>query len=325
MRIIDTHTHGIGGYDTRTSDVDHILRIAEIHGSYEVSEILLTIYPSAIRVMRENMETITRAMEKQEIRLNYPINRSQFQPQASGNPPIHPLERGGKGGFKKEGREGITQPAKIIGVHLEGPFLNPAKCGALNAMAFIEPAEYAFDKLIEGFESIVRIISVAPEMSGAVGLIKKMSDKGIIVSMGHSDATYAEADAGFHAGAKGITHIFNAMRSLHHREPGIAGFALLNGDIYIEVIADPFHLHPKTLDLIFRTKDPDKIIIISDAVKETKADGSKERGISDTYGNLLGGSLTIAESSNRLIAMGHNEEVIKSCITTTPGVYLSAR
>ncbi len=325
MRIIDTHTHGIGGYDTRTTDVDHILRIAEIHGSYEVSEILLTIYPSTIRVMRENMETIKRAMEKQGIRVNYPVNRSQFQPQASGNPPIPPLEMGGKGGFEKEGREGITQPAKIIGVHLEGPFLNPAKCGALNAMAFIEPAEYAFDELIEGFESFVRIISVAPEMSGAVGLIKKMSDKGIIVSMGHSDATYAEADAGFHAGAKGITHIFNAMRGFHHREPGIAGFALLNGDIYIEVIADPFHLHPKTLDLIFRTKNPDKIIIISDTVKETKADGSKERGISDTYGNLLGGSLTIAESSNRLIAMGHNEEVIKSCITTNPGVYLSAR
>ena len=301
MKLIDIHTHGIGGYDTRTADVAHILRIAEIHGSYGISEIVLTIYPSTIRVMRENMETVGQAIEKQK-GLSYPQGQ-----------PLTGDESSSAGG-----------PARIIGLHLEGPFLNPEKCGSLNAITFIEPTEYAFKELIEGYENILKIITIAPEMSGALGLIKKISDQGISVSMGHSQATYAEAEAGFRAGARGITHIFNAMRGIHHREPGIAGFGLLNKEIYIEVIADPFHLHSKTLELIFKTKDRNKIIIISDTVKETKTGIGKERDISDRYGNLLGGSLTISESSDRLIAMGYNEEVIKSCITANPAAYLSA-
>jgi len=292
MKRIDIHAHGIGGYDTRTADPDQVLHIAEIHGSYGVSEILLTVYPAAIRIMRENMDTIRQAMKKQK-NISRPV-------------------RGG------------DEPSRIMGIHLEGPFLNPAQCGALNAMTFLEPTEYNCRELIEGFEDIVKIITIAPEMNGALTSIRKISDMGVIVSMGHSDATYEEAEAGFRAGAKGITHIFNAMRTLHHREPGIAGFGLLNKEIYIEVIADPFHLHPKTLELIFRTKDRDRIIIISDAVKETKIRSGEGMAISDTRGSLLGGSLTIVESSNRLISTGYDEEVIEGFITTNPAAYLSA-
>ena len=96
--------------------------------------------------------------------------------------------------------------------------------------------------MIEGFEDIVKIVTIAPELEDALHLIKTMSNMGIIVSLGHSDATYQETEKAFHAGAKGITHLFNAMRGFHHREPGIAGFGLTNPDIYVEVIADPFHL-----------------------------------------------------------------------------------
>jgi len=155
--------------------------------------------------------------------------------------------------------------------------------------------------------------------------------------MGHSDATFSEAEAGFNAGARGITHIFNAMRSFHHRDPGISGFGLINKDIYIEVIADPFHLHPKTLELIFKTKNPERIIIVSDSVKETYSPptppykggvkrSEKEKGsvkdITDTKGKLLGGSMTIVESSKRLIQMGYDEDIIMRCITLNPERYL---
>ena len=290
MKVIDIHTHGIGGYDTRTSDPDHILRMAEIHGSHGVSEILPAIYPAAIRVMRENIDAVKRAMVKQEsdLQISYGKKRS----------------------------------AKIAGLHIEGPFLNPGRCGALAAETFIEPTEYAFRELIEGFEDIVKIITIAPELSGSVRLIKKISDAGIIASMGHSEATYSEAEEGFHAGAKGLTHIFNAMRGLHHREPGIVGFGLLNREIYAEVIADPFHLHQKTIDLIFRTKKPGKIIIISDSVKETTETG---RVVSDPGGRLLGGSMTVVASSRRLVEMGYDEGVAMNCVTNNPVEYLSAR
>ena len=335
MKTIDVHTHGIGGYDTRTSNENHILKIAEILGSQGVSEIIPTIYPSSIKEMRKNMTTIKKAMEKQK---------------EISNPPSPPFSKGGMRRFKKVGRGGITnksledddysnrlstsdsQPSTILGLHLEGPFLNSSRCGALDAKTFIEPTEKSLRKLIEGFEDVVKIITIAPELKGALQLIKKISDRGIIVSMGHSDATFSEAEAGFHAGARGITHIFNAMRSFHHREPGIAGFGLIHKDIYIEVIADPFHLHPKTLELIFKTKNPEKIIVVSDSIKETPStiplqsrDGvqGRGRGITDAHGKLRGGSMTIAESSQRLIRMGFEERIIMNCITRNPAKYLS--
>ncbi|MEW6162436.1 MAG: hypothetical protein AB1606_03845 [Nitrospirota bacterium] len=313
MKTIDIHTHGIGGYDTRSTTEDRILKIAEILGSNGISEIIPTIYPSTIKIMRENMMTIRKAMEKQESIVN-----SQ------------------QSAVKNKNMERPLTPdyrlSTILGLHLEGPFLNPSKCGALNAMTFIELTEYNLRGLLEGFEDIVKIITIAPEIKGATGFIKKISDRGIVVSMGHSDATFSEAEAGLNAGARGITHIFNAMRGFHHREPGIAGFGLLNKDIYIEVIADPFHLHPKTLELIFKTKNPGRIIIVSDSVKETNSPPSpslkggaqgRVEAVTDTHGRLLGGSMTIVESSKRLIQMGFDEVVIMGCITTNPERYLS--
>ena len=316
MKIIDIHAHGIGGYDTRTTAEGDILKIAEIQGSYGISEIILSVYSAPIPIMRENMEAVKRAMEKQQSSASAGISRRQSAP-----PPIPPP----RGGRVREGVQAPnSKPAKIIGVHLEGPFLNPSKCGALNAGAFAEPAEYKLKELTEGFEEIVKIMTIAPEIKGAAGLIKKMSDRGIIVSMGHSDATYADAEAGFNAGAKGITHIFNAMRSFHHREPGLAGFGLLNQDIYIEVIADPYHLHSKTLELIFKTKNPYRIIIVSDTVKESKIGEEKDQGITNIHGRLSGGCMTITESSKRLIKTGYNESAIMDCITKNPESYISS-
>ena len=289
MRIIDIHTHGIGGYDTRATSPDDILRIAEIQGSHGVSEIMLTIYPSSVKKMRRDMETVRKAIQLQKGR-----------------------------------QAAVTKSAKIIGLYLEGPFLNPSRCGSLDAKIFIEPSYHSFEELIEGYEDITKIIAVAPEIKGALMLINKLSDRGMIVTMGHSDATFAEAEAGFHAGARGITHIFNAMRGFHHREPGIAGFGLLNKDIYIEVIADPYHLHPKTLELIFRTKNPERIIIVSDAVKETGTSSGKQ-GITDNTGRLTGGCMTIAESSKRLVQIGFDDDLITGCITRNPERYLAGK
>jgi len=309
MSVIDIHTHGIDGYDTRSATEDDILKIAEIQGFHGVSEILLTIYPSTIKVMRENMEIVKKAMDKQRSSASEGISDQRSAPLPIPPPPLN------------------SKLARITGLHLEGPFLNPSECGALDAKAFIEPTEYKFQELTEGFEDIVKIITIAPEIKGATSLIRNMSGKGIIVSMGHSDATYAEAETGFQAGAKGITHIFNAMRGFHHREPGIAGFGLLNQDIYIEVIADPYHLHVKTLNLIFKIKNPDRIIIVSDSVKETKKRKDKRvgKGITDAAGRISGGCMTIIESSKRLIKMGFDENVIIRGITENPERYLIVR
>ncbi|NTU41560.1 MAG: hypothetical protein HGA78_00600 [Nitrospirales bacterium] len=283
MRIIDIHNHGIKGYDTR-GGVDDILAMARIQAEQGVAEFLPTIYPGPIAAMREQMFTVKEAMKRQA----------------------------------SEGEQ--RQGALIRGMHLEGPFLNPTKCGALSAESFLKPTEENLKRLIDGFEAIVKVMTVAPELDGAPALIRKASDKGIIVSMGHSDATFAEAAMGYRSGAKGITHIFNAMRGVHHREPGIAGFGLINQDIYIEVIADPFHLHPGIIDLILRSKKADRIIIVSDTVKGAKVfDG----GVKDPSGMLLGGCMTITEAAERMAARGISRDDIMKYIASNPESYLN--
>ena len=296
MNIIDVHTHGINGFDTRTSNSEDIIRMAEIQASIGVTSILPTIYPDTIEIMRENIMAVKKAME---------VQKSEA---AAGSAGLH----------------GRLAYASILGVHLEGPFLNSAKCGALKSSSFIELNESNFRNLIAGFEDMVKIITIAPELDGAARLIRKISDMGIIASMGHSDATFPEAEEGFNAGAKGVTHIFNAMRGFHHREPGIVGFGLLNKDVFIEVIADPHHLNVKTLELICRMKDPNKVVLISDSVKCTdiSADGAGHAVINDAR-ILQGGSMSITASSRRLIKLGVDEGLVNAFMTANPAMYLS--
>ncbi|MGD0232654.1 MAG: hypothetical protein ABSC19_20260 [Syntrophorhabdales bacterium] len=216
------------------------------------------------------------------------------------------------------GRQGAGQ-ARILGVHLEGPFLNPAQCGALDPVTFLDPAEDVLRYLIEGYEGIVRIVTIAPEREGAPGLIRRMAKAGIRVNMGHSEATFAEAETGFRAGARGITHLFNAMRGFHHREPGIAGFGLLRRDAYVEIIGDLVHLHRETIELVLRMKEVEKIILVSDSVRGT---GVSRREAPREKGRLLGGSLTLGDAARRLVEAGFDEERIMRAATVNPRAYL---
>jgi N-acetylglucosamine-6-phosphate deacetylase len=181
----------------------------------------------------------------------------------------------------------------ILGLHIEGPFLNPVRCGAQEKKSLIEPTVTQFKKLIDGYEEIIKIITIAPELPGALKVIERAASLGIKVNMGHSDATYGEALNGRKAGATGISHIFNAMRPFHHREPGIAGFGLLDEDIYIEVIADGIHLDLNILKLIFKTKRHDRIILVSDSIKGA---GVRKGVIRISSGAIAGSAFTLANA-----------------------------
>ena len=328
MNIIDIHTHGIGGFDTRSSTAEDILRIAEIHGALGVWEIVLSIYPAPIAAMRHQMELVRQAMkiqgpgsmvQGQGSKLGGPGSRVQG-PGSRMNADAEGSIREGRSGSSHASRVTRHGAARILGVHLEGPFLNPAQCGALDPALFFDPGEHASHELLDGFEHLVKMITVAPERQGALAFIRSVTELGIVVSMGHSDATYAEAEAGFQAGARGITHLFNGMRAFHHREPGLAGFGLLNKDLYVEVLADPFHLHIRTLKLIFKTKKSDKIILVSDSVKETKT--VRDGRIVDASGRLQGGAMAVTQSAQRLIHQGFDESTVTNAITVNPRQYL---
>ncbi|HXX53038.1 MAG TPA: amidohydrolase family protein [Thermodesulfovibrionales bacterium] len=293
--FIDLHTHGLRGYDTRTADPHHILKIAEFQGKAGVAAILPTIYAAPIAMMRENMEAVRKAMEIQQ-------EEARNRDSASKKPVI--CQRG---------------TSVILGLHLEGPFLNPLRCGALDKDFFIQPAMASLKKLINGYEEIIKIITLAPEMPGALPIIKECRDMGIKVHMGHSEATYKEAECGKRAGATGITHLYNAMRPFHHREPGLVGFGLMDEDIYVEVIADGVHLHSDVLRFLFRIKSHDRIILVSDSVKSAdrrKVLHGKEKDV------LKGSNMTLSDSRGVLGKVGIRDEVILKGGVYNPERYL---
>jgi N-acetylglucosamine-6-phosphate deacetylase len=293
--FIDLHTHGLKNYDTKTADPRDILKIAELQAKAGVAAILPTIYAAPIGLMRENMEAVRKAMEIQQGKV---CNRgfSSGKPMACHH-----------------------RVSVILGLHLEGPFLNPVRCGALDKDSFIQPTMGSLEKLIDGYEEIVKIITLAPEMPGALAVTKKCRDKGIKVHMGHSDATYKEAERGKRAGATGITHLFNAMRPFHHREPGLTGFGLMDEGIFVEVIADGVHLHTDLLKLLFRIKRHDRIILVSDSVKGTFKGGSP---LSKGRSVLAGSCMTLSDSAGVLEKIGIPGDAIRKAGVLNPERYL---
>lgn len=209
--------------------------------------------------------------------------------------------------------------ANIIGLHLEGPFLNPDRAGAFDRKSFLEPSVEAFNSLIEDFEDIIRIVTIAPELPGALRVIERAREKGFLVHMGHSDATFEQAEEGKRAGATGITHLFNAMRGFHHREPGLAGFGLMDEDIYVEIIADKAHLHPQSIKMLLDMKSPDNILLISDSVKGPGWGSGPIRGAG---GVLQGSGIALADAVKNLISLGIPRERALRFASDNPRTYL---
>jgi N-acetylglucosamine-6-phosphate deacetylase len=155
--------------------------------------------------------------------------------------------------------------AAILGVHLEGPFLNPQKRGAHDP-SYLHSA--TADEIAPYLNSAaVRLITLAPELPGAHRLIEEAVARGIVVSAGHSMATYDEALAAFALGVRKGTHLFSAMPPLHHREPGLPGAVLTQPHVRAGLIADGVHAHPAVVDLIYRAKGPAGIVLVSDAME----------------------------------------------------------
>ena len=160
---------------------------------------------------------------------------------------------------------GTNNGAKIAAIHAEGPFINPAKKGAMDEKFILTPSREKLDLMIEHAKGLLRLITLAPEQEGAMELIPYAVSRGLTVSMGHTTATYEQAQAAIRAGASQTTHTFNAMRAYSHREPGVLGAALTDPSVVCEMICDHTHLHPAVLKLIYGMKGAEGINIISDS------------------------------------------------------------
>lgn len=184
---------------------------------------------------------------------------------------------------------GLNLPgAKVLGAHLEGPFINKKYKGAQKEDYILTP-NYKF---IEDYINIIRIITLAPENDENLEFIKKVTENSkIVLSIGHSNATYEEAMDAIQLGVSHITHTFNAMTPLNHRKPGVVG-AAFNSDVYCELISDTVHIHPGVFNIMVKAKGKDKIILVTDSMRA----GCSKEGISE----LGGQKVIVDESSARL-------------------------
>ena len=156
--------------------------------------------------------------------------------------------------------------AAVLGCHLEGPYINPKRKGAQPGQYILLPDMEDFKSKVGDLVSVVKVITLAPEMPGALDLIRFLTSQGTIVSIGHTDATYDEIDAAIEAGARHITHCFNAMSQLGSREPGVVGAALSRPELTAELIWDNVHVHPASCNALIKAKGSKGVVLISDGI-----------------------------------------------------------
>jgi N-acetylglucosamine-6-phosphate deacetylase len=185
--------------------------------------------------------------------------------------------------------------AQPLGFNLEGPFLAPKRKGAHNEAFLRVPADVSRHELA-GLTEQLRLVTVAPELNGAIELIVWLVERGVAVSAGHSNATHFEALAGYAAGARSTTHIFNAMSGIDHRDPGVAVAALMSDQVYVELIADGIHVDRALWPLISRLKGSNRLMLVSDAL--SLAGTGDGRGMSGTLEvEVRDGRVTVAGTS----------------------------
>lgn len=188
----------------------------------------------------------------------------------------------------------------LLGVHLEGPYVSAAKRGGLDR-AFLRPPDgKGFRELVDGFESSVRIVTLAPELPGAAGLLEAVRDVGAIAAIGHSEATYEQALAAIEQGVRHVTHLGNAMSGLHHRAPGIFGAALFHDRVTLELIVDGIHVHPDVVRFLVEDLSArgqlDRLSLVTDAIRAAgSADGRFTLG--NLAGTVYGGVARLADGT----------------------------
>ena len=225
--LMDLHCHGGEGFSTLDGDLTTIGPFLNRMLEAGVTDHLLTLSAAPADVMRRGLEIARQAMRLQA--------------------------------------EGALGGSRILGVHLEGPFLSGASAGAMLPGAIVPPDVAAYQAYFDGYEDIIRLVTLAPEEGDADGLMRWLRGAGVRVQAGHTAATYDQAVHAFANGAESLCHSFNACRGIHHREPGVVVAAMEQPDVYMEAICDLEHLHPATIRLIYREKGPERMIVISDS------------------------------------------------------------
>jgi N-acetylglucosamine-6-phosphate deacetylase len=226
--------------------------------------------------------------------------------------------------------------AEPLGFNLEGPFISHAKRGAQNP-AYIQVPDAIDPDRLKPLVDGLRIVTIAPEVPGAIGLISWFTAHGVAVSLGHSDATVEQADVGYAAGAVSATHLFNAMSGVHNHMPGLAVAALVHDSVWVELIADGYHVDPSVWPLVLRLKPADRLVLVSDAIAiagtgdvnctvgglEVQVRDSQCRLASD--GRLAGSVIALDEAVRNLVRAGVSLPLAVGAATRNPLALIGER
>ena len=225
-----------------------------------------------------------------------------------------------------------TSGARLLGIHLEGPSLSPQYAGAMPQHLLRNGDAALIHRYQEAADGAIRTMTIAPELPGALDAIRELSGE-MILSLGHSNATYDQAIAAIDAGARCITHTFNAMRLFHQHEPAIMG-AVLESDVYCEAICDGRHLHPGSVRFLLKMKGYDRVIAITDSIMAAGLpDGNYKLGVNDVIveegdaklkdGTRAGSTLTTGQAFRNLMKFtGESPEKILPLLTENPATML---
>lgn len=291
--FIDIHNHGAVGVDVNTATTDDLRKVGEFLAGEGVTAWLPTFVPDAEENYRKVVEAIDELMETQS------------------DEPI----------------------AQILGVHYEGVFANEKMCGALRPRFFKAFKNGDEINSLPRLKNGVHLTTLAPEIENGIELIKELRKQNWIVSIGHTKADLPILDKAFEAGAKHLTHFFNAMTGLHHRDVGVVGWALTKKETTFDIIADGVHVHPRMLKFGIESKGADKISLISDSVAPTGlGDGdfqlwgekvSVVRGKTrNERGSIAGSVITMLDAVKQIRELGFSDADVSKMASANPAKLL---
>ncbi len=222
----------------------------------------------------------------------------------------------------------MDKEASLLGLHMEGPFISPFRCGAQDPSALCLPDVSYFADCQKESGNTIRLLTMAPELAGSLAFIQEIKEQ-VRISIGHTDADYTAADKAFSAGAAQVTHLYNAMPPFHHRAPGVIGAALDHSEVMVELIGDGIHVHPSVIRSTFSMFGRERVILISDSMMAAgMPDGNYSLGgqsvkmekrravLSD--GTLAGSAANLMECLQQVIACGVPREAAIMAATANP-------
>jgi N-acetylglucosamine-6-phosphate deacetylase len=293
--FVDVHIHGAGGHDVMEGTNEALATVASTLARHGTTSFVATTVTASPDDTVRSVEGIARYMTQ------------QFE---------------------------VLQPkAEVLGVHYEGPFLNKVRRGVHPAEWIQLPSADLLNRLLQAAAGHARILTIAPELLGAVPCMKAAREAGVVVAMGHTDATYEQARAAIAQGAHHAVHVYNAMRPFSHRDSGVIGAVLTSSEVTAELIADGIHVEEAAMRLLLQAKGPGCVILISDGLSATgMPDGKYMLGqfevtvsggvCRNAEGKLAGSTLTLDRALRNVVALGISLPDAVRMLTANPAKLL---